>query len=316
MAVELPDRAVQSIQKVAGVLPVLLMPFTEDGSAVDEDDFLAQAAHNLDVGCDGFVVGQVSEVLRLTHTERLRVAELCGMATQGRGVSVMSTGAESPEAAVEYSRHAQNAGVDALLVMHPATVALDDDGMVDYYSQVIEAVDIPVLVFHAPNLAKRPLTINAQVRLLERYGEERVMFKPEAQPTPPRVSALRDATAGRARIFEGDGGMMLLDSHRRGLAGVIPATEIAEITVTLWRLLHEGRRRDAERLGHPLAYLMCHMLNSTDHYLALAKRFLKERGLIRSTHVRGPSRHVVDDETWAETYRTYTDLLATAEELR
>lgn len=302
-------------KKIAGVLPVLLMPFTENGSAVDEDDFLAQAAHTLDVGCDGFVIGQVSEVLRLTHSERLRVAELCAKAAAGRGVSVMSTGAETPKAAVEYSRHAEEAGVDALLVMHPATIALDDDGMVDYYSQVIEAVEIPVLVFHAPNLAKQPVTIDAQVRLLERYGEERVLFKPEAQPTPPRVSALRDATGGRARIFEGDGGLMLLDSHRRGLAGVIPATEIAEITVVLWQLLQEGRRRDAERLAHPLAYLMCHMLQSTDHYLALAKRFLKERGLIRSTHVRGPSRHIVDDETWVETYRTYTGLLAIAKEL-
>ena len=84
-----------------------------------------------EVGCDGFVVGQVSEVLRLTHSERLRVAELSAKATRGRGVSVMSTGAETAQAAIEYSRHAQEAGVDALLVMHPATVPLGDDEMVD-----------------------------------------------------------------------------------------------------------------------------------------------------------------------------------------
>ncbi|AOT60665.1 MULTISPECIES: dihydrodipicolinate synthase family protein [Streptomyces] len=301
-------------QPIRGVLPVILMPYDERG-ALDEDAFFVQTEHMFDVGCDGFVVGQVSEVLRLTHAERLRVAELCAKAAAGRGVSVMSTGAETAEAAVEYSRHAQEAGVDALLVMHPATVALDDDAMVGYYRRVIESVDIPVIVHHAKSLAKQPLSIAAQARLLEEYGEERVLYKPEAQPTPPRVSQLRDATGGRARIFEGDGGMMLLDCHRRGLVGTIPATEIAEIVVVLWRLLEEGRREEAERIGHPLSYLMCHMMNSTDYYLSIAKRFLKERGLARNTLVRGPSGHTLDDETWTEVHHTYENLLALAKEL-
>ncbi|WP_329379755.1 dihydrodipicolinate synthase family protein [Streptomyces sp. NBC_01351] len=301
-------------KQVKGVLPVVLMPFTDTG-ALDEEDFLAQADHMFDVGCDGFVVGQISEVLRLTHDERLRVAELSAKAAQGRGISVMSTGAESPEAAVAYSRHAQEAGVDALLVMHPATIPLGDEGMVDYYSRVIESVDLPVIIHHAKSLAKTPLSIDAQVRLLETYGEERVLFKPEAQPTPPRVSELRDATGGRARIFEGDGGMMLLDCHRRGLAGTIPATEIAEIVVVLWRLLEEGRRAEAERIGHQLSYLMCHMMNSTDYYLAIAKRFLKERGIVKNTHVRGPSRHILDEETWTEVHATYQNLLTLTKEI-
>jgi 4-hydroxy-tetrahydrodipicolinate synthase len=301
-------------QQIKGVLPVVLMPYTDSG-AIDEEGFLAQTDHMFGVGCDGFVVGQVSEVLRLSHEERLRIAELSAKAGQGRGVSVMSTGAETPEAAVAYSRHAQDAGVDAVLVMHPATIPLNDDGMVEYYSAVIEAIDIPVIVHHAKSLAKQPLGIAAQACLLEKYGEERVLFKPEAQPTPPRVSELRDATGGRARIFEGDGGMMLLDCHRRGLTGTIPATEIAEIVVVLWQLLEQGRRDEAERIGHPLSYLMCHMMNSTDYYLAIAKRFLKERGLIKTTHVRGPSRHVLDDETWTEVRRTYLNLLALTKDI-
>ncbi|MFF9028693.1 dihydrodipicolinate synthase family protein [Streptomyces iakyrus] len=299
---------------ITGVLPVILMPYTEQGT-IDEEDFLAQTEHMFDVGCDGFVVGQVSEVLRLTHAERLRVAELCAKAATGRGVSVMSTGAETAEAAIGYSRHAQSAGVDALLVMHPATVGLGDEEMVDYYRRIITSVDIPVIVHHAKSLAKVPLSVAAQAQLLEEFGEDRVLFKPEAQPTPPRVSQLRDATGGRARIFEGDGGMMLLDCHRRGLVGTIPATEIAEIVVVLWRLLEEGRRAEAERIGHPLSYLMCHMMNSTDYYLSIAKRFLKERGIVKNTIIRGPSRHVLDEETWTEVRHTYENLLHLTKEL-
>jgi 4-hydroxy-tetrahydrodipicolinate synthase len=289
------------------------MPYTETG-AVYEDDLLRQAAHVLDVGCQGFVIGQVSEVLRLTTAERMRVAELSAAAAAGRGVSVMSTGAESAEAAIELSRHAEAAGVDALLVMHPATQPLTDEEMHAYFAAVVEAVGIPVLVHHAKSLAKEPMTIGVQARLLDAYGPERVMFKPEAAPTPPRVSLLRDATGGRARIFEGEGGMVLLDTYRRGLTGTIPATEIAEIVVALWARLDADDRLGAERLGHPLAYLMCHMMASIDAYASMAKHLLHRRGLISSTAVRGPVRYTLDPETRAEVEHTYDELLALTKE--
>jgi hypothetical protein len=38
------------------------------------------------------------------------------------------------------------------------------------------------------------------VALLQRYGPEKILFKPEAQPIGPNVSALRDA-AGEPVIF-------------------------------------------------------------------------------------------------------------------
>lgn len=301
--------------RIAGVLPVLLMSYSPSG-AVDEEGLHRQVDHIFEAGCQGFVVGQVSEVLRLTSAERRRVAELCGTATRGRGVSVMSTGAESAEAAIELSRHAQSVGVDALLVMHPATLALDDDEMVAYFAEVIRAVDLPVIVHHAKSFARQPLSIASQVRLLEEFGPDRVLFKPEASPTPVRVSRLRDATGGRARIFEGDGGMMLLDCHRRGLAGAIPATEVAGIVAMLWRLLESGRRAEAEPIGHRLAYLMCHMMTSVDGYASIAKHLLRRRGIIRCADVRGPVRFELDGETRQEVERTYDALLHDIEEIR
>lgn len=299
--------------EIRGVLPVLLMPYAESG-AVHEDDLLRQAAHVLDVGCQGFVIGQVSEVMRLSTAERMRVAELCAAGAAGRGVSVMSTGAESAESAVELSRQAEAAGVDALLVMHPATQPLGDEEMYAYFAAVVAAVGIPVLVHHAKSMAKEPMSIGVQARLLDAYGPDRVMFKPEAAPTPPRVSLLRDATAGRARIFEGEGGMVLLDTHRRGLTGTIPATEIAEVVVALWARLEAGDRLGAERIGHPLAYLMCHMMASIDAYASMAKHLLHRRGLISRTTVRGPVRHTLDPETRAEVEHTYDELLALTKE--
>lgn len=263
----------------------------------------------LDVGCNGVVVGQVSEVSRLTTSERFRVAELLAESCGDRGTSVMSTGGESAREAIEFSRQAEAVGCDALLVMHPSMWALDDEQMYAYFASVVDAVDLPVLVHHAKSLARRPLSIDVQARLLAAYGPQKVMFKPEAAPTPPRVSLLREATGGKARIFEGDGGMMLADTHRRGLTGVIPATEIAEIVVGLWRLLEAGREAEARALAYPLSYLMCHMMNSIDCYLGISKHLLHRRGLIERTDIRPPIDYHVDPETLAEVEIVYDELL-------
>lgn len=294
-----------------GVMPVVIMPYDHNGD-VHEHDFRRQVHHMLNVGCDGVVVGQVSEVSRLTARERFRVAELLAEACGSQGCAVMSTGGESIRMACEFSRQAEAAGCDALLVMHPAMAALDDEEMFRYFAAVTESVSVPILVHHAKSLARRPLSIAVQSRLLDAYGPEKIRFKPEAQPSPPRLSQLRDATDGRARIFEGDGGMMLADTFRRGLAGVIPATEIAEITVTIWRLLESGQEERARPLAYQLSYLMCHMMNSIDCYLGISKHLLHRRNLIETTLIRPPLDFHVDRETLAEIEHVYDDLMERA----
>jgi dihydrodipicolinate synthase/N-acetylneuraminate lyase len=295
-------------KEIKGVLPVIILPYNADYS-IDEGDLRRQIDHVLETGCAGMVMGQVSEVSRLTERERFRVAELLAEQIGSRGISIMSTGGESTAQALAFSRQAERAGCDALLVMHPSMFALDDEEMFRYFATVIEAVNVPVLVHHAKSLAKKPLSIAVQARLLHEFGAHKVQFKPEAAPTPPRVSLLRDATHGEARIFEGDGGMMLVDTFRRGLAGVIPATEIAEITLSLWRALERDETPRARTIAYPLAYLMCHMMSSIDCYLGISKHLLKRRGLINKTIIRAPLDFVVDAETLAETERVYDDLL-------
>lgn len=296
-------------KRLCGVLPVVIMPYDDQG-LIDTAEFSAQVKHVLASGCDGMVVGQVSEVSRLTLRERYKIAELLAESCGDDGIAVMSTGGESIVQALEFSRQAESVGCDALLVMHPSIMALDDEGMYRYFATVIESVNIPVLVHHAKSLAKRPLSIEVQARLLETFGDQKVLFKPEASPTPPRVSELRDATGGRAKIFEGDGGMMLVDTYKRGVAGVIPATEIAEITVRLWHHLEAGEDEMARMIAYPLAYLMCHMMNSIDCYLGISKHLLNRRGLIRNTSIRPPLDYHVDEETLKEVEVVYDRLLA------
>ena len=294
---------------IKGVLPCILMPY-DNKLRIDAEDFQSQVDYIYDSGCQGVVIGQVSELMRLTQNERFEVARLSVESSAGRGAVVVSTGAESTLHAIEYSQQAEAVGADALLLMHPSTTALSEEQMFSYFRSVIREVTIPVIIHHAKSYAKSPLSIDTQVRILDEFGEQRIMFKPESSPTPPKLSLLRDQSQRRAKIFEGDGGMMLLDCYKRGLRGTIPAAETAKIVNQLWLALEADDTQRARQIAFPLSYLMCHMMNSVDCYQFLAKMLLKRMGVIKSESVRGPHDYIPDAETIAEVQRIHDYLLS------
>ena len=90
------------------------------------------------------------------------------------------------------------------------------------------------------------MSIRFQVDLLDALGD-RAWFKPEAPPFGQRVSRLREASAGRARILEGTGGISLVDSYRRGIDGTMPAADVCWAVVALWRALEAD---DEQRIAN------------------------------------------------------------------
>lgn len=292
---------------IQGVLPVIMTPWDE-AFDIHEDDFARQVAYCHDVGADGIVIGQVSEVLRMNSRERQQITDLAVKYGKPRGWVVVSTGAESTKNAIEYSLYAQEAGVDAVLLMHPTTTALTEARMYKYYRDVITQLDVPVMVHHAKSYAKNPMTIGMQAALLREFGPDRILFKPESSPLPPKHSELQAATDGQARIFEGDGGMMMIDSYFRGLTGAIPATDCVKYVVTLWRALKAGNMTQAEMVAYPLSYMMCQLMNSVDCYQHLSKHILQRKGLITSPRVREPVDHVPDAMTYREVDRIVAHL--------
>ena len=128
-------------------------------------------------------------------------------ATSARGVVVISVGAESSKVAERYARHAESVGADAVMAIPPVSVGIGEGELLAYYRRIIEAIRIPVILQDASGYVGKPMPIAMQARLLDEFGPERVLYKPEASPIGPKLSELRDATGGRARVFEGTGGI-------------------------------------------------------------------------------------------------------------
>jgi dihydrodipicolinate synthase/N-acetylneuraminate lyase len=288
-----------------GVLPVFQTPYHEDES-IDFDTLEREIHWLYDCGADGIVMAMVSEVLRLSTGERHRLAEFACQIGGERGVVIVSVGAESSHAAAELARHARQAGADAVMAIPPVSIALDDTELLRYYTRILEAAEIPMIVQDAAGYVGRPLSVALQAKILAEFGD-RVLFKPEAVPIGPRLSALRDATGGKAQVFEGTGGIALVDSFRRGIVGTMPGADLIDAVVALWRALEQGDDGRAYELSLPLSALIA-VQNSLDAFLAVEKHVLVKRGVFKNAIVRGPVGYTLDRETAKEVDRLF-DLL-------
>ncbi|MTD58528.1 dihydrodipicolinate synthase family protein [Amycolatopsis pithecellobii] len=291
-----------------GVLPVLATPFAEDGS-IDEESLHRQIDFVIDNGAHGVVLGMVSEVLRLSEDERAQLTTLTCKAVARRVTVTTSVGAESTHTAAGFARQAAAAGADAVMAIPPMGTACDDDQLFGYFSAIVDAVDVPVVVQDASGYLGRPLSIELQARLFGAFGD-RVLFKPEAQPIGPRLSSLLAATDGAAKVYEGTGGLALVDSHRRGITGTMPGPDIVWALSRLWHALETGDQSTVDTLQGPMSALVS-LQNSLDSFVAVQKHLLVRQGVIRQAIARGPVGYLLDEQTAREVDRLY-DVLATA----
>ena len=296
-------------QCLTGVFPVFQTPFQEDDT-IDADVLAAEIEWMYTHGIDGIVMAMVSEVLRLSTEERRTLAQLACEISLDQGPVVVSVGAESTKVAVELCQHAESVGASAVMAIPPVSIAASEDELVGYYEALLDAADIPVIVQDASGYLGRPMSITLQARLLETY-QERVFFKPEAVPIGPKLSELLDATNGMARVFEGSGGISLVDSYKRGIVGTMPAAEVCWAIVALWRALEADDTARIDAINGPLTALVS-LQTSLDAFIAIEKHLLQRQGVFPNTRVRGPVGFHLDDETIAEVDRLFELLLAAA----
>lgn len=294
-----------------GVLPVLQTPF-DDNDAIDWPVLEREIDWAFATGADGVVVAMVSEVLRLGYQGRKDLAAFVCRAAGGRGFVVISVGAESTAEALDFARHAESLGADAVMAIPPVAASLGSAATADYFAAIAREISLPLVVQDASSYVGSAIDLGVYLRLLDEFGAGRIFFKPEAQPLGPNVSRLREASQGTARIFEGSGGINLVDCFRRGIVGTMPAVDLLDGMVSLWRALRSGDEERIYRLALPICALVALELQAgLDGFLAIEKHLLVTRGLFPSARRRQPYGWSLDEETAAEVDRLF-DLLMRA----
>ena len=293
---------------IYGVLPVLQMPYRDDES-IDYDLIAREIDFVIDAGADGVVLALGSEIMRLSQVERFELTDKIPQFVHGRCTVTISVGADTSRQAVEFARAAEAAGADAVMVLPPGFQALPEQRLFDYYKEIFDAVSIPLVIQNAGSFSGYSLSAGFQARLRREFGEL-VYFKPESQPVGLTLTLLQQALDNEGIVFDGNGGLYMIDSYRRGISGLMPACDLIRGTVEIWNALESGNFTRAYEVYFPLAALVTLQAESLDIFLSSAKYLLYKQGVFRNYRVRRPAAHDLDKATREELDRLF-DMLCT-----
>jgi 4-hydroxy-tetrahydrodipicolinate synthase len=165
-----------------GSLVALITPFSN--GAVDEKRFQDFVDWQIGQGSRGLIpCGTTGESPTLSHAEHKRVVELCVEVAKGRVPVIAGTGSNSTAEAIDFTRHAKEAGADAALVVTPYYNRPTQEGLYQHYKALNDAVDLPIIIYNIPIRAAVDMTVQTMARLAKL----------------PNIVGVKDATNDLAR---------------------------------------------------------------------------------------------------------------------
>ena len=133
-----------------GSAVAIVTPFCGDG--VDLEAFDRLIERQIQGGTDAIVVcGTTGEAATLSYNERMALIERCVRTVDRRVPVIAGSGTNSTASSIALSKAAQSAGVDALLTVTPYYNKASQSGLVQHFSAIADAVDIPVILYNVPS---------------------------------------------------------------------------------------------------------------------------------------------------------------------
>lgn len=128
----------------------IVTPFR--GSTLDYDAFCHLVDWQIESGTDAIIVcGTTGEAATLTPEERTRLIKTCVAQVDHRVPVIVGSGSNHTAHAVELSREAESLGADGLLVVTPYYNKATQQGLIQHFSSVADAVDLPVILYNVPS---------------------------------------------------------------------------------------------------------------------------------------------------------------------
>lgn len=294
-------------QPLTGILPVAPTPFHADGR-LDEEGVRRSLDCMIDQGVDAIcILANYSEQFVLSDEERATVMRISLEHVAGRVPVIVTISHFATQITVARARAAEALGASMVMMMppyHGVGLAPAEQGIIEHFRAVSDAINIPIMVQDAP-LSGVALPVPLLVRMA-REIENLSYFKIEVPFAADKLAALIEA-GGKDIIgpFDGEEAVTLLADLDAGATGTMTSGLFPE---KIRPIVIDYR---AGRVDAALAQwkLCLPLINHENRQCGLraCKSVFAAGGVIRSDHVRHPLKSMSE--------RTKARLLQLAAEL-
>lgn len=152
------------------VITAMVTPMTATGD-IDYAKVEQLAEYLTTNGSDAIVVtGTTGESPTLTHEEEIKILHAAKKGLKNNAKIVMGTGSNSTATAVEMSKLAEQEGADAILCVVPYYNKPSQKGMIEHFSAIAEAVNIPIILYNIPSRTGVNMSVDTVKYLAEKYN--------------------------------------------------------------------------------------------------------------------------------------------------
>ena len=183
-----------------GSFTALITPF-KDGN-IDEESFRSFIDFQIDEGIHGVVpVGTTGESPTLSHEEHKQAVEICIDQSKKRVPVIAGTGSNNTEEAIDLTRHAEQAGADAALIVTPYYNKPTQRGMYEHYESISKNSNIPIIIYNIPG---RSVVNMTNETMKELFKLKNIVGVKDATADIPRVYSSRMDIGQDFNLLTGD----------------------------------------------------------------------------------------------------------------
>ncbi|MCK5383602.1 MAG: 4-hydroxy-tetrahydrodipicolinate synthase [Gammaproteobacteria bacterium] len=184
-----------------GSLVALVTPMREDG-AIDESAMQRLIDFHVEQHSDALVaVGTTGESATLNEKEHCHLLRRTVEMAAGRIPVIAGTGANSTREAIDLTRCAMDAGVDACLLVTPYYNKPTQEGLYQHHKAVAEAVPVPQILYNVPGRT----AVDMLHETVERLAPiDNIIGIKEATGDMERARRLIECCGDQLDIYSGD----------------------------------------------------------------------------------------------------------------
>ena len=170
-----------------GSAVALVLPMFDNGD-IDFEGFKRQVQRMIDGGVQALLVnGTTGETATITIEDEFKLLDLTLELAKGTGVKVIcGAGSNDTQTALKKARYAKEKGADAILVVTPYYNKTSQRGLIQHYTTIADAVDIPMILYNVPGRTGLNISVDTVVELAKHKN----------------IQAMKDATDNIAYAME------------------------------------------------------------------------------------------------------------------
>ncbi len=213
-----------------GIITPVVTVFDNDEKIIEEG-YRTIINYLIDHGAYGiFSCGGQGEAHSLTKDEKLRLLDICLETVNGRVPVLMGTAALTTSGAIEMTRAAKEAGADYATILTPYYISPNQDELYQYYCDIMDAVDIPVVIYNNPWRTHLNIMPETVARLCE-YSKNMAGIK-DSSGDLALTFAFKRLCPDYFRVFVGRD-QIIYAALCGGVDGAVAATSNAAVDIVL-----------------------------------------------------------------------------------